>query len=136
MSRFCDIRMSNIDELPNELLEHIFYNVDQDSLREQCIKVSSRWKKTIQSILFWKRYHRYWDNWKAKKYMCSLSSDKTTPFSDDSNPDYDWIFYSHLNPIQNPFNRNLLKNPDGNMASPEELHSQENRYFEGKYLQR
>ena len=46
---------------------------------------------------------------------------------------YDWNFYSHLNPINNPFKRNLLKNHCGSLITAEELHSQENRYYEGKF---
>ena len=37
--------MCNIDQVPNELLEYIFYYVDQASLRSQCIRVCSNWKQ-------------------------------------------------------------------------------------------
>jgi len=101
------------------------YNVDQDTLRSKCVHVSNEWKQMIQSLSFWKRYHRYWTN-------------KTTTNSNQRNkiPDelfcgsYDWVFFSHINPNDNPFERNLLRNGNGSMVSAEELKSQHHRYFE------
>ena len=127
--------MCNIDHVPNELLEYIFYYVDQASLRSQCIQVSSNWKQIIHSVEFWKDYHRFWCNSKPKKASNTESGEKNIDQSDsaDSIP-YDWVFYSHLNPRTNPFKTNLLRNPDGLLVTPEELHSQDNRYYEGKSL--
>ena len=120
------LKMFCIEDVPNEVLEHILYNVDQDTLRSKCVHVSNEWKQMIQSLSFWKRYHRYWTN-------------KTTTNSNQRNkiPDelfcgsYDWVFFSHINPNDNPFERNLLRNGNGSMVSAEELKSQHHRYFEG-----
>ena len=125
-----------IEELPNELLEHILYNVDQDTLRLNCVAVCTKWKQIIHSVPFWKRYHNYW---------CSPSvlDPSSYPSSKTANinfipeymfdGDYEWALFSYINPHKNPYQRNLLKNPDGNLVSTNEFHMQENRYFEGQY---
>lgn len=127
--------MCNINQVPNELLELIFYYVDQASLRSQCIQVCSDWKQIIHSVEFWKDYHRFWCNSKPKKASSTESGDQNIDHSDraDSIP-YDWVFYSYLNPRKNPFETNLLKNPDGHLVTPEELHSQDNRYYEDGFI--
>ena len=127
-----NIKMTNIDEVPNEILEYILYNVEQDTLRSQCTNVSTKWKHIIQSVEFWIRYHHFWCTKKHQiPWWPVIDSDKSQ--STECNAQvYDWNFYSHLNPMNNPFKRNLLKNHSGSLISAEELHSQENRYYEGK----
>ena len=87
--------MCNIDHVPNELLEYIFYYVDQASLRSQCIQVSSNWKQIIHSVEFWKDYHRFWCNSKPKKASNTESGEKNIDQSDsaDSIP-YDFYYDS------------------------------------------
>ena len=126
--------MVYIQDLPNELLEHILYNVDQDTLRSKCTDVSISWRKILQSLSFWKRYHRYWCN-PDVSYSCQypsikLSQNKYIP-DDMFRGDYNWSFFSFINPLRNPFETNLLMNSDGNEVSVNELQMQENRYFEG-----
>ena len=124
-----------MEKLPNEILEHILYNVDQETLRLKCIDVCNKWRNIIQSVQFWKRYHRYW-------YSHILSNAISYPFLKGSSSyipedmfrgDYDWILFSYINPQENPFQRNLLRNSDGNQVSTEEIQVQGNRYFEGAY---
>lgn len=128
--------MGIIEKLPNELLEHILYNVDQETLRLKCIDVSQKWRNIVQSVQFWKRYHRYW-------YSPRISNPSPYPFlkgpssyipEDMFRGDYDWTLFSYINPQENPFQRNLLRNSDGNQVSAEEIQLQENRYFEGEYM--
>ena len=108
--------MGMLEKLPNEILEHILYNVDQETLRLKCIDVCNKWRNIIQSVQFWKRYHRYW-------YDHILSNAISYPFLKGSSSyipedmfrgDYDWILFSYINPQENPFQRNLLRNSDGN----------------------
>ena len=125
--------MAILENLPNELLEHILYNVDQETLRMKCIEVSKKWRNIIQSVQFWKRYHRYW-------FSPRISNPSPYPFLKGSSDipeemflgDYDWILFSYINPKENPFQRNLLRNSDGYEVSKEEIQLQENRYYEGE----
>ena len=128
--------MVYIEELPNELLEHILYNVDQETLRSNCVDVSNTWRNIIQSVPFWKRYHRYWDNSRRELTCSTPLNAKTVSYIPDeiflSNDD--WRFFSLINPKTNPFERNLLKNSDGSLVSVEELNVQNNRFFEGELM--
>ena len=128
--------MGNIEKLPTEILEHILYNVDQETLRLKCVDVCKTWRKIIQSVQFWKRYHRYWYSHiitNATSYPFLKVSSSYIP-DDMFRGDFDWILFSYINPQENPFQRNLLRNSDGNQVSTEEIQLQGNRYFEGEYI--
>ena len=127
--------MAHVEELPNELLEYILYNVDQETIRVNCINVSKTWRNIIQSVPFWKRYHRYWKSSKGKKSTCaSLFNIKETGYIPDEMfiSQYDWKFFSLISAKANPFEVNLLKNSDGTLVQEEEFNIQNNRYFEGE----
>ena len=127
--------MVHVEELPNELVENILYNVDQETLRSSCNYVSHSWRKIIQSVPFWKRYHRYWDNLGRRKSpsVTSLNAKQTGYIPDKLFLDnHDWHLFSLINPKANPFEINLLQNSDGNLVSENELNVQNNRFFEGE----
>ena len=111
--------MVGIEDLPNELLEYLLFNVHQETLRLNCVYVSKSWRSLIRCVPFWKRYHRHWEEGRG--------SIPDEIFMNNN----DWRFFSLINSKTNPFERNLLQNADGNLVSVDESNAQNNRYFEG-----
>ena len=123
--------MVGIETLPNEVLEYILFNVDQETLRSKCLYVSKTWKDLIQCVPFWKRYHRHWDEVFRRQDAENVKRIGYIP-DEIFNNNGDWRFFSLISPTSNPFERNLLQNSDGNLVSANEISAQNNRIFEGR----
>ncbi len=122
--------MAVIEALPSEVLEHILFNVDQETLRSNCVYVSKSWRNLIQCVPFWKRYHRHWDELLRRKGVDNGKGVGCIPdeiFMNNS----DWRFFSLVSSKHNPFERNLLQNSDGSLVSVDEISAQNNRIIEG-----
>ena len=123
--------MVGIETLPNEVLEYVLFNIDQETLRSNCTYVSKIWKDLIQCVAFWKRYHRHWDELFRRQDAENVKRRGYIP-DEIFNNNGDWRFFSLINPKSNPFERNLLQNTDGNLVSADEISAQNNRTFEGR----
>ena len=115
------VKTKTIDQLPDTLLEDILIRLDIKTLQSSGCKVSVKWRQTLNSKLFWKRFLKYYNVQIPRDVLYSNV--------------FSWSFYkslatSYLLNGEIPYDRNLLKNASGEMEEDPKVLEQGNRNSE------